>query len=145
MTPDVVFQFCNNGVIPAWLLLAVAPRWSWTQRIVHAVWIPGLLGLVYGWALFSGGPSPEGAGFGSLAAVMTLFTNPHAALAGWIHYLCFDLFVGAWEVRDAQRRSIPHGWLLPCLLATLMLGPLGLLLYLAIRFALRRHTGLAEA
>ncbi len=146
MTPDLVFTVCSYGVIPAWLLLAFAPGWVGTQRIVHALWIPCLLGLVYLLTfLASPGPQPEGGGFGSLAGVMALFTSPYAVLVGWVHYLAFDLFVGAWEVRDAQRRGIPHLWVLPCLFFTLMLGPIGLLLYLTLRYARLRVTTLEEA
>jgi hypothetical protein len=145
MSPDAVFLVCNYGVIPAWLLLAAAPGWVWTQRLVHALWIPGLLGLVYLFTLLTIPATPEGGGFGSLAGVVAAFTSPHAVLAGWVHYLVFDLFVGAWEVRDAQRRGLPHLWVLPCLFFTLMLGPIGLLLYLALRFARLRVTTLDEA
>lgn len=133
MTPDLVFAICNYGVLPAWLLLAFAPGAALTQRLVHAVWIPLLLAIVYGFAFALNPDSPEGGGFGSLRGVMALFTSPYAVLAGWVHYLAFDLFVGAWEVRDAQRRGIPHLFVVPCLFFTLMLGPLGLALYLVVR------------
>ncbi len=139
MSLETLFSVCNLAVIPAWLLLALVPRWEWTQRLVHAAWIPIALALVYGWALFASPTAPEGAGFSSLAGVMALFTSPQAVLAGWIHYLVFDLFVGAWEVRDAARHRIPHGLLLPCLFFTFMLGPIGLALYLVLRAALRRE------
>jgi len=145
VSPDLVFLVCNYGVLPAWLLLAAAPGWAWTQRVVHALWIPSLLGLVYLATFLTGPDLPEDGGFGTFAGVMTLFTSPHAVLAGWVHYLTFDLFVGAWEVRDARRRGVPHLWLLPCLFFTLMLGPIGLLLYLALRYALLRTTTLEEA
>ncbi len=62
-----------------------------------------------------------------------LFQDPWALLAGWVHYLCFDLAVGAWETRDAYRRGVPHLWLIPCLLFTFPVGPLGLLLYAVVR------------
>jgi hypothetical protein len=62
------------------------------------------------------------------------FSAPHIVVAGWIHYLIFDLFVGAWESRDAVRRGVPLWLVIPCLLGTLMFGPLGLLLYLTVRF-----------
>lgn len=145
MSPDTLFTIASNGVLPAWLLLALAPRWEWTQRIVHGIWIPLLLGLVYAFALFSGGEQPEGGGFGSLQGVMILFTSPWGVLTGWVHYLVFDLFVGAWEVRDAGRNGIPHLWVLPCLFFTLMLGPIGLFLYLGLRFARLRITTLDES
>ena len=144
MTPETVFLICNNAVIPAWLLLAVAPTWVWTQRIVHSALIPGLLAVVYAGAFLANTGAAEGAGMGSLEGVMKLFTSPHAVLAGWVHYLVFDLFIGAWEVRDARRRQIPHLMLLPCLVFTLMLGPIGLLLYLTLRFVRTRNTGLDE-
>ncbi len=144
MSPDLVFAICNYGVIPAWLLLAFAPNWPATQRVVHAAFIPLLLGVVYIGAFILNPDSPEGAGFDSLRGVMAFFTAPYAALAGWVHYLVFDLFVGAWEVRDAKRRGIHHGFVIPCLLFTLMLGPVGLLLYLVIRYAKLRTLTLDE-
>ncbi len=76
---------------------------------------------------------PEGGGFGSLEAVGILFANPYVMTAGWIHYLAFDLFVGAWELNDSQKQGIPHWFVIPCLLITFILGPAGLALYLIIR------------
>jgi hypothetical protein len=62
-------------------------------------------------------------------------------LAGWTHYLAFDLFIGGWEVRDAQRRGVPHLFIVPALVLTFLLGPAGLLLYLATRwFASRKRS-----
>lgn len=138
MDPQHVFLVCNYGVLPAWALLALAPGSRVTQRVVHGLWVPLLLAPVYLWALASGLPGPAGGSFATLDGVMKLFTSPYAALAGWVHYLAFDLFVGAWEVRDARRRGISHGWVLPCLVLTLMIGPAGLALYLIVRRALSK-------
>ncbi len=137
MTPELVFLIVNGSVIPFWLLLAILPHWGPTQFLVHSVAIPLLLGVAYAWFLTQG-LGVEGASFSSLAGVQTFFTDDAAALAGWIHYLVFDLFIGAWEVRDARRRGISHWFVLPCLFFTLMAGPIGLLLYLVLRFALSR-------
>lgn len=146
MSPETLFLVCNNAVLPAWVLLVVAPGWRWTDLLIHRIWVPTLLGVAYAVAIVQGlGGSPEGSGFGSLAGVMQLFTDPWAMCGGWIHYLVFDLFVGAWEVRDARRLGIPHLLLVPCLLMTLMLGPIGLLLYVALRFARTGATTLDEA
>lgn len=78
-----------------------------------------------------GGDAPGG--FDSLANVKLLFSNDEPVLAGWIHYLVFDLFVGMWICHDADKRKINRWVLLPCLLLTFMLGPTGLLLYFIIR------------
>ena len=72
-------------------------------------------------------------GFSSLPDVALLFTNRWMLLAGWIHYLAFDLLIGAWEVRDARQRAIPHLLVLPCLFLTFMFGPAGWLLYMGLR------------
>jgi hypothetical protein len=144
VSADDIFLFCNYAVLPAWLLLAVLPHHKITQTLIHAIWIPCLLAPVYIWALFFGPPPIEGAGMGSLAGVMLLFQSPMALLGGWIHYLVFDLFIGAWIVRDARRLGINHWLTLPCLLATLMAGPAGLLLYLLLRVAMTQKTSLYE-
>ena len=139
MDLGIVFKICNYTALAGWLLLAVAPRWKGTQYIVHTAAVPLLLAVAYLYFIVTGfGGEGEG-GFGSLEGVMALFTQPRAVLAGWIHYLVFDLFIGAWEVRDAQRLRISHWLLLPCLFFTLMLGPVGLLLYFTLRWTLRRE------
>ena len=119
-----------------WLGLVLGPRWRVARGGLSPVIAPVISGAVYVWLMTSNYPAaPEGAGFGSLAGVTLLFSVPELLLAGWIHYLAFDLFVGAWEVKDAQQTGIHHLAVIPCLFATLMFGPGGLLLYLAIKFA----------
>jgi len=145
MTLELLFKASNYGVIPFWLLLILAPRWSWTERLVHSPVVLLLLTPIYAYMLFGYGPAPEGMSFMSLYGVMLGFSAPHVAVAGWIHYLIFDLFVGAWEARDARRRGVPHLLLVPCLLATLMIGPVGLLLYVLVRFISKRLLEFDEA
>ena len=67
-----------------------------------------------------------------------------SALAGWVHYLAFDLFIGSWQVRDAVRNAIPLWLVLPCLVLTFLFGPIGLVAYLAVRTARTRRLGVAE-
>jgi hypothetical protein len=94
--------------------------------------IPCLLAVVYVVLLAATLPGAEG-GFSSLAGVSALFDDPWALLAGWTHYLAFDLFIGGWEVRDARQRGVRHLFVVPALVLTFLVGPAGLLLYLAIR------------
>jgi hypothetical protein len=72
-------------------------------------------------------------GFSTLAAVALLFTSPWVLLAGWIHYLAFDLLIGTWEARDARERGVRHLLLIPCLVLTFLFGPAGWLLYRGVR------------
>ena len=69
---------------------------------------------------------------------MKLFTDEWTVLAAWIHYLVFDMFVGIWEVKDAQKKGISHWFVIPCLVLTFMLGPIGFLLYSVLRFFLAK-------
>jgi predicted membrane metal-binding protein len=69
-----------------------------------------------------------------------LFQNRASLLAGWVRYLAFDLFVGSWEVRDAQQIGITHCLVIPCLLLTFLFGPAGWLFYLLIRTVALRNT-----
>ena len=145
MTPEQVFDICGKLVLPAWLLLIVLPKWEWTRKLVFHAWIPMLLGIAYVYCFYHAWPFPEGGGFGSLQEVMIAFTSPWLVMAGWIHYLAFDLFIGAWEVRDAQRRGINHFLVIPCVIFTFLAGPAGLLLYFIIRGIASRTLTAVEA
>ena len=138
MSPETIFSICTKLVLPGWLLLLFAPRWKWTARFIAACVLPLALAIVYLFIIATHFGHSEG-GFGSLADVGLLFRNPYNLLAGWIHYLAFDLFVGAWEVRDARRLGIHHLLVVPCLVLTFLFGPVGLLLYFLLRFAFKRE------
>lgn len=125
----------NLGILPFWALLLVLPHARITEALVHSVALPLILGVTYMWLLGTALslPAPEGAGFSSLSGLMKLFTVEMALVAGWAHYIVFDMFVGAWEARDAQRVGLHHLVLAPCLLLTLAVGPIGLMLYILVR------------
>ena len=131
MSPEQLFSVLNLIAMAAWLPLVFLPRVHWAATVVPVV-VPVVLAVIYVALVAVALPGSEG-GFSSLAGVRTLFDNPWGLLAGWTHYLAFDLFIGGWEVRDAQRRGIPHLLIVPALVLTFLLGPGGLLLYLAIR------------
>jgi hypothetical protein len=135
MNPEVVFSIVNLMVLPQWLLMIVAPKWKGTQWLVKNPLIPGALVLVY-LTFLASAFGVEGGGFGSLSEVMVLFTIEEAVLAGWVHYLAFDLLVGSWVFKDAQSRNFNHFLLIPCLLFTFMAGPFGWGLYRVLRYFL---------
>tara|TARA_B110000305_G_scaffold58472_1_gene64764 strand:- start:65 stop:391 length:327 start_codon:yes stop_codon:yes gene_type:complete len=71
--------------------------------------------------------------FGSLTSVITLFTEENAVLAGWIHYLAFDLMVGMWVLDQNKELKINQLVMAPCLFLTFMLRPIGFLLFMIIK------------
>lgn len=143
MTPEAVFSAANGVALLGWVALAAFPRKWWSAPLVTGAVVPALLGLLYAAVLGSQLGRAHG-GFSTLASVRELFSNPWLLLAGWVHYLAFDLFIGSWQVREAVRRGIPHGLVVPCLFLTFMLGPVGLLLFLAVRWFRTGRLAVAE-
>ncbi|MDP3718804.1 MAG: ABA4-like family protein [Acidobacteriota bacterium] len=139
---ETVFSFATFIAMFGWILLVVLPA-DPRVKLLTAIIIPLTLSAIYLTYIFLHiGTAPGG--FGSLAEVKLLFGTDELLLAGWIHYLAFDLFVGAWESRDSQRLGIPRLVMVPCYLMTFMLGPIGLLFYFAIRTAKTRSLSLSR-
>lgn len=137
MKAEQIFSIANLLAMVSWILIIILPRWRFTAKIVLNGAIPLLLSAAYLVLIVLFFGKAEG-GFDSLANVMKLFTNEWAVLAGWIHYLAFDLFVGSWEVKDAQANGISHWFVIPCLILTFLLGPIGFLLYSILRLFLAK-------
>ena len=141
---DPTMAFSTGGLLAmagwAGLLLSLfvrpARRWAITGS---AVVIPALLALAYILLIREGFRAAPDGGFGSIGEVRALFANDSALVAGWLHYLAFDLFVGSWIVREGAASAVPAPLLIPCLALTFLLGPAGLLLFLVLRFAFSRR------
>jgi len=67
--------------------------------------------------------------------VQKLFESPGVALAGWVHYLAFDLFVGLWIAMRSDAVGLSRWLQAPILVTTFMFGPIGLLLFAAVERA----------
>lgn len=121
-----------------WALLIFFPRWKKTKRL--ALVVPFIHACLYaalvGWAIAY--PQVEALpDFSTLAGVQSIFRTPDAVFAGWLHYCVFDSLVGLGEVLDAQKNRIPHILVIPCLVLTMFLGPMGFLAYMIIRKIVR--------
>lgn len=132
MNANELFSIANLIALGAWVLLAASP-WlpAVATRITGSI-VPATLAAVYAVVVAANWVGSEG-GFSSLPDVAALFGNPWMLLAGWVHYLAFDLLVGNWEMRDATERGVPYALVLPCLVLTFLFGPVGWLLYLGVR------------
>jgi ABA4-like protein len=133
MTADALFRLCNSLALAGWLLLVLT---GWSPRasrvissLITGLLVPALLCGLYLVLILTHWGGHRG-GFSSLSGVMLLFTDRWLVLAGWVHYLAFDLFIGSWQVRDARLNRVPFVAVLPCLVLTFLFGPIGLLLYL---------------
>jgi hypothetical protein len=132
MSAETLFTLLNSIALVAWLLIAIFPRRPLVVQTIAGAAIPAFFAVTYIVVIASAWGGSEGS-FSSLQGVAALFANPWLLLAGWTHYLAFDLLVGVWEVRDSSARGMPHVMVLPCLLLTFLFGPAGWLLYLVLR------------
>jgi Domain of unknown function (DUF4281) len=133
MRPEKIFRIVNLIAIIPWLFMMVLPKTDITKTIINSHVFPLVLALVYAFYIFTTF-GKSGGNFMTLEGVEKLFSKREVLLAGWVHYLVFDLFVGAWEWRDALQNNISHWILAPCLVLTLMFGPVGFLIYFVVRY-----------
>jgi hypothetical protein len=131
-SPDLMFQIANPVALIGWLALALSPLSPRLTQVIAGLVIPLLLATLYAGLILAHWSTAPG-GFGSLAQVMALFTSPPVALAGWVHYLAFDMLIGAWIARTAAREGISHLLVLPCLALTFLFGPIGFLTFSTLR------------
>jgi hypothetical protein len=140
MTPDQLFSLANALALLAWLCLLFLPHVAAIRNVIAAAVIPCLFATAYA-VILARFFDPGGfARFSTLEGLASLQTSPWLLLAGWLHYLAFDLFVGAWEVRTARRDGIAHVAIVPSLFLTFMVGPAGLLAFTLTRLLLRKQS-----
>lgn len=127
MSPEDIFSISSMLVLPGWLILIFAPRRWAAVNAIPAYVLPLLLSALYTVLVLIYFAEPGG-GYGSLAEVRQLFSHDMVLLAGWVHYLAFDLFVGAWCARRMDRAGISRviqAFIFP---AIFLFGPIGFLI-----------------
>jgi Domain of unknown function (DUF4281) len=137
MSPDTLFQIANPLAMLGWIALILGPLAPRLTQAIAAYVIPLLLSIAYTGLILANWAGVDG-GFSSLPEVMKLLSSPPLALAGWLHYLAFDLFLGAWAARTARAEGIPHLALIPCLVLIFLFGPAGFLAFAILRITLTR-------
>lgn len=131
---ETIFSLSSLTVLPFWALMFLLPHWGWTLRIMHSPLVILPPALIYAalvlprfGEVFSEVTDP------TLPVIAAVLGSPAGATIAWAHFLAFDLFVGRWAYLDSRKLGL-NAWLVsPVLFLTLMLGPLGFLLYLALR------------
>ena len=127
MNYETMFSVAGGVAMLGWVMLLAAPLLpTWTVRIAGEG-IPAILSIGYLVIILT--DRAGSGGFGSFAEVIELFSHPQALMAGWVHFLAFDLFVGGWMVRQWQAGAVQFWTVLICLPVTLLFGPVGYLLF----------------
>ena len=139
---EQLFSSASTLAMLGWFILVFLPRgWKWLNSIASML-IPLILSVLYSFLIARYFFSAEG-GFDTLANVQQLFTYPAAALAGWVHYLAFDLFVGGVIAKQADKIGLSRLIQAPVLLLTFMFGPFGYLLFMLMKMAMLRFQSTA--
>lgn len=125
---ESIFSVANSTALVSWIVLILLPRTRVLRRLVQVLAVGGMCVAYAVLIQLFFFPVPGG-GFSSLAAVQRLFAVPGVALAGWIHYLAFDLFVGLWIAKRADAMGLSRWLQAPVLVVTFMFGPIGLMLF----------------
>jgi hypothetical protein len=136
---ETIFSLSFLLVAPFWGLMLLAPGWRWTQRIIGSPLIVLPAALLY---IVLVVPALDNVLplllAPTLAGIAGLLGSEAGAAAGWIHFLAFDLFAGRWAYLDGREHRISPWLMAPILFLILMLGPLGLTVYLVVRRLRRR-------
>jgi hypothetical protein len=132
-----LFSLASTLALLGWILLLAFHRTMWIAKVLTGTFI-AFFAVLYTWLVVTNLGSFSMDSFNSLDSIAALFQSKAALLAGWIHYLAFDLFTGIYIVTDARKQGISFWVLLPCLFFTFMFGPFGLLLYLLLRLFINK-------
>jgi len=131
---ETIFSLSSLLVMPFWLLMIALPTWGWTRRIMASPLVAALPALLYAALVLPQiGPIFAAVSSPTLAGLMALLATPEGATIAWVHFLAFDLLVGRWAYLDSRERGVSPWLMAPVLFLVLMLGPIGFLLYLAVR------------
>lgn len=139
MTASTLFSLANPVALAGWIVLifAIIRKKPFLRDTVAGLWWPLALSALYTLLIIFFFFKAQG-GFDTLENVQLLFTAPWAALAGWVHYLAFDLFIGAWISKRVMEEGMPRLLLVALLPMTFMFGPMGLLGLQICRIAFRK-------
>jgi Domain of unknown function (DUF4281) len=131
-----LFSVMNSAALLGWAVLILAPRgWRALSLLPRHV-VPGAISVVYV-ALMGAYFASAGGGFGSIAEVRRLFDSDPVLVAGWGHYLAFDLLIGVMLADRLDRAGVSRLLQAPVLGMTFMFGPAGWLLGLITEGAAR--------
>lgn len=130
-----LFSLTFTAAAPFWALMILLPRWSWTARIIASPLIVAPVLVIYVLLVLpSLGTVLPAVASPTLDGIRALLGTGVGAAAAWAHMIAFDLFVGRWSWLDARERGVPALVMSPLLVLTVLLGPVGLLAYLVVRW-----------
>ncbi|RII20768.1 hypothetical protein DSC45_02890 [Streptomyces sp. YIM 130001] len=139
---EFLFELSFWMAAPVWLLMIFAPGWGPTVRIAASpLTVVPLLLLCYLAPAIQAFPELWTAvGDPDLGTFRELTALADGASAIWAQIIAWDLLVGQWMYREARRLGLSALVMGPLLVLTILLSPIGLLLFLGVRAAAGRRS-----
>ena len=149
LTFENIYLWSNFGLIPFWLMLAIAPNSKFTQILLNSIVLPLILSTAYIYVIYQSILLDESLInifklYLSLDNLYTIFSVESFLLVFWLHFLALNLFLGSWIARDGVKYNLPRGLVVVPLILVYFTGPIGLILYWFIRIFKAKKLGFHE-
>lgn len=133
---DTLFQIGNTLALISWIVLLILPKQQQTIAFLK-YGVISLLALAYLLLIAQLLKELRPDSFSELSNIKALFQNDQMLVAGWFHYLAFDLLIGIFIVKEGIQSNWKRWQYSICLPFTFMFGPVGLLLFYFIKLLKR--------
>ena len=148
-TIETLYMWINLGVLPFWFILIVFPQSHLSRIFVTSIFPFFILSGVYIFILYKSyliGYDFDGnfSLYLGLSELSRLFEDHLYIMIFWTHFIAINLFIGGWIVKDSQKFSINKVLMAVPLIATYLIGPIGLFLYWIIRIFYAKRISLYE-
>ena len=148
-TIETLYMWINLGVLPFWFILIVFPQSHLSRIFVTSIFPFFILSGVYIFILYKSyliGYDFDGhfSLYLGLSELSRLFEDHLYIMIFWTHFRAINLFIGGWIVKDSQKFSINKVLMAVPLIATYLIGPIGLFLYWIIRIFYAKRISLYE-
>ncbi len=134
MTPVELLYIVKIIALPMWILMVILPGWKVTRKLIDRKTIPNVMFSMYLIYLFISLQNGATFSFGSLGSVIELVTIENGFLALKVLFHSWDLMIGMWILSKAKESHLSHLLIIPCLITTYYVAPLGFLLFITVRW-----------
>ena len=146
LSHESIYLWINFGILPFWLMLIIIPNSKFTQFFVNSIILPLILSTTYIYVIYQTVLLDEPIFdffklYLGLENLYTIFETESFLLVFWLHFLALNLFLGSWISRDGVKYNMPRGLVSFPLIVVYFTGPLGLVIYWAIRVFYAKRLG----
>ncbi|MFD6277403.1 ABA4-like family protein [Streptomyces sp. NPDC060209] len=131
-----LFEITFMAAAPFWLLMIFAPQWRPTARLAASPLT--VLPVLTLWAVMAAPVFPElwaAVSSPDIDTFRALTALANGAGAVWAQIIAWDLLLGQWMFLESRRLGVSPLVMGPLLVLTILLSPLGLVVFLFIRAA----------